>query len=77
MVIQFKGGKIILTPHEVVVRLGSENMVTLQAYSDAITLMGNGANVLVANGSEAKWSLKLDDEAQLRTIAQTLGCDVL
>ncbi|EEX64941.1 DUF3389 domain-containing protein [Vibrio metoecus] len=77
MVIQFKGGKIILTPHEVVVRLGSENMVTLQAYSDAITLMGNGANVLVANGSEAKWSLKLDDEAQLRIIAQTLGCDVL
>ncbi|AOW84245.1 DUF3389 domain-containing protein [Vibrio mimicus] len=75
MVIQFKSGKIILTTHEVVVRLGQE--VTLQAQADAITLMGNGANVMIANGSETKWSIKLDDETQLRTIAQTLGCDVL
>ncbi|ENM5769148.1 DUF3389 domain-containing protein [Vibrio mimicus] len=75
MVIQFKSGKIILTTHEVVVRLGQE--VTLQAQADAITLMGNGANVMIANGSETKWSIKLDDETQLRTIGQTLGCDVL
>ncbi|ENM5765103.1 DUF3389 domain-containing protein [Vibrio mimicus] len=75
MVIQFKSGKIILTTHEVVVRLGQE--VTLQAQADAITLMSNGANVMIANGSETKWSIKLDDETQLRTIAQTLGCDVL
>lgn len=75
MVIQFKSGKIILTTHEVVVRLGQE--VTLQAQADAIILMGNGANVMIANGSETKWSIKLDDETQLRTIAQTLGCDVL
>ncbi|EEY37116.1 DUF3389 family protein [Vibrio mimicus] len=75
MVIQFKSGKIILTTHEVVVRLGQE--VTLQAQADAITLMGNGANVMIANGSETKWSIKLGDETQLRTIAQTLGCDVL
>ncbi|ENM5728348.1 DUF3389 domain-containing protein [Vibrio mimicus] len=75
MVIQFESGKIILTTHEVVVRLGQE--VTLQAQADAITLMGNGANVMIANGSETKWSIKLDDETQLRTIAQTLGCDVL
>ncbi|ERM53280.1 DUF3389 domain-containing protein [Vibrio mimicus] len=75
MVIQLKSGKIILTTHEVVVRLGQE--VTLQAQADAITLMGNGANVMIANGSETKWSIKLDDETQLRTIAQTLGCDVL
>lgn len=52
MVIQFKSGKIILTTHEVVVRLGQE--VTLQAQADAITLMGNGANVMIANGSETK-----------------------
>ncbi|ENM5875096.1 DUF3389 domain-containing protein [Vibrio mimicus] len=75
MVIQFKSGKIILTTHEVVVRLGQE--VTLQAQADAITLMGNGANVMIANGSETKWSIKLDDETQLRIIGQTLGCDVL
>ncbi|HFF2940900.1 TPA: DUF3389 family protein, partial [Vibrio cholerae] len=29
MVIQFSGGKIIVTPHEVVVRLGHDNRVTL------------------------------------------------
>ncbi|TLE18694.1 DUF3389 family protein, partial [Vibrio cholerae] len=43
MVIQFSGGKIIVTPHEVVVRLGHENRVTLQAQAEAITLMGKGA----------------------------------
>ncbi|EGR0365846.1 DUF3389 domain-containing protein [Vibrio cholerae] len=73
MVIQFSGGKIIVTPHEVVVRLGHENRVTLEA----ITLMGKGANVMIANGSESKWSVKLDDEEQLSAIAQTLGCDLL
>ncbi|EKF9748246.1 DUF3389 family protein [Vibrio cholerae] len=42
MVIQFSGGKIIVTPHEVVVRLGHDNRVTLQAQAEAITLMGKG-----------------------------------
>ncbi|ENM3888732.1 DUF3389 domain-containing protein [Vibrio cholerae] len=77
MVIQFSGGKIIVTPHEVVVRLGHENRVTLQAQAEAITLMRKGANVMIANGSESKWSVKLDDEEQLSAIAQTLGCDLL
>ncbi|MGL4828330.1 MAG: DUF3389 domain-containing protein [Vibrio sp.] len=77
MVLQFKNGKIILTPHEVMVRLGDANFATLQADVDMITLMGNGANVMIANGGGSKWSIKLDDEAQLQTIAQTLGCDVL
>ncbi|HFS8461131.1 TPA: DUF3389 family protein, partial [Vibrio cholerae] len=30
----------MVTPHEVVVRLGHENRVTLQAQAEAITLMG-------------------------------------
>ncbi|HFC9432688.1 TPA: DUF3389 family protein, partial [Vibrio cholerae] len=34
-------------------------------------------NVMIANGSESKWSVKLDDEEQLSAIAQTLGCDLL
>ncbi|WP_277206968.1 DUF3389 family protein [Vibrio misgurnus] len=76
MVIQFTGGKIILSVHEVVVRL-DRHSVTLQAHADAITLMGKGANVMIANGSESKWSIKLDDEIQLRSIADMLACDVL
>lgn len=60
-----------------VVRLGDTNFATLQADADMITLMTNGANIMIANGSGSKWSIKLDDETQLQTIAQTLGCDVL
>lgn len=77
MVIQFSDGKIILSAHEVVVRFGHDHRISLQAHIDAITLMGHGANVMIANGSETKWSLKLDDEEQLHTIAKTIGCDVL
>ncbi|HGS5741573.1 TPA: DUF3389 family protein [Vibrio cholerae] len=58
-------------------RLGHENRVNLQAQAEAITLMGKGVNVMSANGSESKWSVKLDDEEQLSAIAQTLGCDLL
>ncbi|WP_240308929.1 DUF3389 family protein [Vibrio cholerae] len=58
-------------------RLGHENRVTLQTQAEAITLMGKGVNVMIANGSESKWSVKLDDEEQLSAIAQTLGCDLL
>jgi len=60
MVIEFSHGKIIVTPHEVVVR-------------DAVQLIGRGANVLVANGAECKWSIKLDSESQLIEISQQLG----
>lgn len=77
MVITFSGGKIIATLHELVVRLDGEYRVTLQAQVDAIQLIGKGANVISANGSECKWSIKLDDEQQLREIANEVGCDVL
>ncbi|KAB0300686.1 DUF3389 domain-containing protein [Vibrio fortis] len=76
MVITFSGGKIIATPHELVVRLDGEHRVTLQAQVDAIQLIGKGANVVSANGSECKWSIKLDDEQQLRDIANEIGCDI-
>lgn len=76
MVISFKGGKIIATPHETVVKLEGELMVTLQAQNDAITLIGRGANVIAVNGSESKWSIKLESEDQLRQIANEIGCDI-
>ncbi len=73
MIIEFSGGKIIATVREVVVKLSGSQMVTLQAQSDAIQLIGRGANVIAVNCSEAKWSLKLDDEKQLTQLASQLG----
>ncbi|MFA0521254.1 DUF3389 family protein, partial [Vibrio sp. 10N.222.55.E8] len=57
MVITFKSGKVIATAHELVVRLDGEHRVTLHAQVDAIQLIGKGANVISANGSECKWSI--------------------
>ncbi len=76
MVVEFKSGKIIITPHEVVIKLVGEHMITLQAQTDAVQLIGRGANVIAANGSETKWSIKLDNEAQLREVAAEMGCEV-
>ncbi len=76
MVIEFQYGKIIVTQHELVVRLEGEHRATLQATTDSVQLIGGGANVVVANGSEAKWSIKLDDEQQLIQISEQLGCAI-
>lgn len=76
MVIEFKSGRVIVTPHEMVIKLNGEHMVTLQAQIDAVQLIGRGANVIAANGSETKWSIKLDNAEQLSEIAQQIGCKV-
>ncbi|UUM32570.1 DUF3389 domain-containing protein [Vibrio japonicus] len=76
MIVEFTGGKVIVTPHEIVVKLLGQHMVTLQAQTDAVQLIGRGANVIAANGSETKWSIKLDSESQLLKIASEMGCDV-
>ncbi|WP_114786184.1 DUF3389 domain-containing protein [Vibrio tetraodonis] len=73
MVIDFSAGKIIVTPHELVIKLASEHMITLQAQTDALQLIGRGANVVAAHGAENKWSIKLDNEAQLSLIAEQMG----
>ncbi|AUI88183.1 PTS sugar transporter subunit IIA [Vibrio azureus] len=76
MVIDFSLGKIVATPHEVVIKLIGDNMVTLQAHTDALQLLGRGANVILAHGAETKWSIKLDDEQQLQALASAIGIDV-
>ncbi|KJY83894.1 PTS sugar transporter subunit IIA [Vibrio galatheae] len=76
MVIPFTGGKVIVTSHEIVIKLSGEYMVTLQAQIDAIGLIGRGANVIAANGSETKWSIKLDNEQQIQQIAEQIGIQV-
>lgn len=73
MVIEFSNGKIIATAHEIVVRLTGDAMVTLQAQVDAIQLIGRGANVINVNGSECKWSVKLDNQEQIEELASQIG----
>ncbi|MCZ4292429.1 DUF3389 domain-containing protein [Vibrio sinaloensis] len=76
MMIPFSGGKIIATAFEVVIRLDGVHMVSLQAQNDAVTLIGRGANVISANGSETKWSVKLDSEQQLIELSKQIGCEI-
>ncbi|MCK6263581.1 DUF3389 domain-containing protein [Vibrio sp. ZSDE26] len=77
MIIEFSKGKIIVTPHELTVRVDGEHHIALQAISDAVTLMGKGANVVIANDSSCKWTLKLDNEQQLKEISDVLGCAII
>ncbi|CAE6938929.1 DUF3389 domain-containing protein [Vibrio sp. B1FLJ16] len=76
MVIEFSLGKIIATQREIVIKLTGDSMVTLQAQTDAIQLLGRGANVVLSHGAECKWSLKLDNEDQLKQLSQEIGLDI-
>ena len=72
MKVTFSEGDIIVNPHEMVVRLNNTSRVTMQAETDALTLIG-GVNVISAVGSGMKWSIKLDNAEQLEILAQELG----
>ncbi|WP_295890879.1 DUF3389 domain-containing protein [uncultured Vibrio sp.] len=76
MVIEIKSGKIIATAHEIIVKLNGDQHVAMQAQSDSITLIGKGANVVVANEGGCKWSVKLDNEQQLELLSSQLGCAI-
>ncbi|MCZ0757853.1 DUF3389 domain-containing protein [Vibrio diabolicus] len=73
MVIEFSLGKIIATQREIVIKLSGSAMVTLQAQTDSIQLLGRGANVVSSHGAECKWSIKLDNEEQLADLAREIG----
>lgn len=76
MVIEFSLGKIIATQREIVIKLTGNSMITLQAQTDAIALLGKGANVVLSHGAECKWSIKLDNEEQLSQLSQEIGVDI-
>nr|WP_319557192.1 DUF3389 domain-containing protein [uncultured Vibrio sp.] len=76
MVIEFSLGKVIATQREVVIKLTGASMVTLQAQTDAVQLLGRGANVVLCHGAECKWSIKLDNEAQLTELSHEIGLDI-
>ncbi|MCE9688223.1 MULTISPECIES: DUF3389 family protein [Shewanella] len=73
MVLDFSQGKIIVTAFEVQVRLRASNLV-LQAMAEDIQLKRQG-RLLLADGGAVRWSLSLDDEAQLEQIREQLGLD--
>ncbi len=76
MVIEFSLGKIIATQREIVIKLSGSAMVTLQAQTDAIQLLGRGVNVVLSHGAECKWSIKLDNEEQLAELSREIGIDI-
>ena len=76
MIIPFNGGKVIASAHEVVIKLDGAHMVSLQAQIDALSLIGRGANVIAAHGSETTWSIKLDNEQQLSELATQIGLKI-
>ncbi|MGR5283971.1 DUF3389 family protein [Vibrio maritimus] len=75
MVIDFSSGKVIVTPHEVVVRY-QVGQITLQSQVDALQLI-LPACILSANGAECKWSIKLDDESQVKAISEACSIEIM
>lgn len=73
MVIDFSQGKLIVTEFEVQVRLKVASIV-LQAGAEDIGLRWEPP-MLIANGGAVRWSVKLDNEMQLRLVQEILGID--
>ncbi|WOT03811.1 DUF3389 family protein [Shewanella youngdeokensis] len=70
MVIEISSGKIILSPFEVQVRLN--NHCQLFAMVEDIKFHPD-ALMMVADAGAVRWSLKLDDSDQLKSIKAELG----
>ncbi|MFD2178483.1 DUF3389 family protein [Veronia pacifica] len=71
MVVDIPGGKLIVTAHEVMVKLEQSRM-TLRAQVDDISLL-SGAKMLIANGGSVSWSLSLHNDEQLKAISDVCG----
>ncbi len=76
MIIEFSHGKVIANMHEVVVRLTGVGLVTLQAQTDALTLIGRGANVVTAYDMQCQWSVQLDSQEQLQQLSDFIGTPI-
>ena len=71
MVIDIPGGKLIVTAHDVMVKL-QQNRITLQAQTDDISILA-GANMLIANGGSVSWSISLGSEETARDVSEVSG----
>lgn len=59
MTLDFEQGKIIVTPHELMLRFTDAHRLTLQVQTDAIQLMGP---VLVVHDAQTRFSMHLGVE---------------
>ena len=75
MVIDFSQGKIIVTAHEVQIRLNVASVV-LQAMAEDIQLRRD-ALVIIADAGVVRWSVKLDNLIQFEQVLNELGIDAL
>ncbi|MEM5505670.1 DUF3389 domain-containing protein [Shewanella frigidimarina] len=71
MVIDFSLGKIIVTLHEIQCRFHDSQLV-LAASVDDISCFHQGL-VIVADAGTVRWSLKLDNPAQLEALLNHTG----
>ncbi|WP_087016521.1 DUF3389 family protein [Thaumasiovibrio subtropicus] len=76
MKLAFSRGDIYVTPHEVVVKFNDETALTLKAAIDTVFLY-QAAKVIAVRGSGAEWSMKLDNEEQLVTLAELASIELL
>ncbi|OBT09373.1 hypothetical protein A9264_08860 [Vibrio sp. UCD-FRSSP16_10] len=72
MTLDFELGKIVVTPHELMIRFEGAQRLTLEAQTDAISLMGQ---VLVVTDSQSRFSLKLEAET-IKEISQVTGIPI-
>jgi hypothetical protein len=73
MTLDFELGKIVVTAHEVMIRLFGEQRVTFQAQTEAIQLMGV---VLVVHDAQSRFSIKLSKET-IAQISEVTGIPII
>ncbi len=76
MKLTFSRGSIFVTPHDLVIKFNDDNRLTLKAALDTITLY-QASCVIAVQSSGVEWSMKLDNEAQLKEIAHLASIEVL
>ncbi|MFV0575372.1 MAG: DUF3389 family protein [Vibrio sp.] len=92
MIIEFSQGRIVVTPHEIEVRLFSispylaqakdslnqlGNSVVMRSHVDAIQLIGRDANIVTAHDVQCQWSIKLDSLEQLTDLSTFLSIPII
>ncbi|ASJ96638.1 DUF3389 family protein [Shewanella marisflavi] len=71
MVIEFSGGRLIVSPQEVLVKLNASG-ASLYAMADDVRLLSAG-HIMVADAGAVQWHLTLDGPEQLAEVADCLG----
>lgn len=71
MVILLSTAKVIVTPHDVMVKFLNQSVV-LQAKTDDLVLFA-GAHLMVAHCGTTKWSISLESIEHLESVSRETG----